>query len=73
MLILNGNIGQPLGHGIETQEQWEPLLNGSYTRDFRLWDCMTPQLQQVNCVQVSSNTLDQSTEEGTAGSPLIAG
>lgn len=66
------NIGQPLPQGVQTTEQWEPLLEPSYTGDFRLWDCMTPILQQVNCVQVGSNSLTQTTE-GTGESPLIAG
>ena len=67
------NIGDPLPQGIQTLEEWEPLLQPSYTGDFRLWDCMTPQLQQVNCVQVGSNTLTQAPEQGTGESPLIAG
>lgn len=67
------NIGQPLPQGVQTSEQWEPLLDPSYTGDFRLWDCMTPELQQVNCVQVGSNTLTQSSTGGTGESPLIAG
>ncbi|MBQ5548873.1 MAG: hypothetical protein IIT33_08595, partial [Prevotella sp.] len=66
------NIGQPLPQGVQTSEQWEPLLNPSYMGDFRLWDCIVPQLQQVNCAQVGSNSLTQSTE-GTGESPLIAG
>ena len=66
------NIGQPLPQGIQTLEEWEPLLEPSYTSDFRLWDCMVPQLQQVNCVQVGSNSLTQPTG-GTGESPLIAG
>ena len=70
---MGANIGQPLPQGVQTLEEWEPLLEPSYTGDFRLWDCMVPQLQQVNCVQVGSNTLTQSTEQGTAESPLIAG
>ncbi len=67
------NIGQPVAQGVQTTEQWEPLLNPSYTSDFRLWDCMTPVLQQVNCMQVGSNTLTQTPIEGTGESPLIAG
>ena len=67
------NIGQPLAQGVQTSEQWEPLLEPSYTSDFRLWDCMTPILQQVNCVQVGSNSLTQFPIEGTGESPLIAG
>lgn len=69
---MGANIGQPLPQGVQTTEQWEPLLQPSYTSDFRLWDCMVPELQQVNCVQVGSNSLTQSTE-GTGESPLIAG
>lgn len=73
VINMGENIGQPLSQGVQTTEQWEPLLEPSYTSDFRLWDCMTPVLQQVNCVQVGSNTLTQSTEHGTGESPLIAG
>lgn len=73
VINMGANIGQPLPQGIQTLEEWEPLLKPSYTSDFRLWDCMTPQLEQVNCVQVGSNTLTQSTEQGTGESPLIAG
>lgn len=73
VINMGENIGQPLAQGIQTLEEWEPLLQSSYTADFRLWDCMTPELQQVNCVQVGSNTLTQSLTEGTGESPLIAG
>lgn len=67
------NTGQPLSQGVQTTEEWEPLLDSSYTSDFRLWDCMVPVLQQVNCMQVGSNTLTQTPTEGTGESPLIAG
>ena len=73
VINMGANIGQPLAQGIQTLEEWEPLLDSSYTGDFRLWDCMVPVLQQVNCVQVGSNTLTQSLTEGTGESPLIAG
>ena len=73
VINMGANIGQPLPQGVQTTEQWEPLLQPSYTQDFRLWDCMTPELQQVNCVQVGSNSLTQPLTEGTGESPLIAG
>lgn len=54
------DAGKTILQGIQTHETFRPFLSESqHNEDFRLWECMIPEIYKLNIVRCASNTYSE--------------